>query len=55
MKHLLYTILLWLSDRELTIALNAPVQNKQNIERLRGDVARWERAIEDAEIRARFN
>lgn len=55
MKHLLYTILLWLSDRELTIALNAPVPNKKHIELLRGDVKRWETALEDADIQTRFN
>ena len=54
MKHILYSILLWLSDRELAIALAAPVRNPKHIELLRGDVARWDRAVEDAEIRARF-
>jgi hypothetical protein len=53
--RLFYTLLLWLSDHELTRALNAPVRNTQYIELLRGDVDRWERALEDAEIKARFN
>ena len=52
--RIFYAILLALSDFHLAIALAAPVPNKRNIELLRGDVARWERALEDAEIRARF-
>ncbi len=49
-----YTLLLLAHRFHLAIALAAPVPNKRNIEALRADVARWERALEDAEIKARF-
>jgi hypothetical protein len=51
---LFYTIMLLAHQFHLALALKAPVPNKKHIELLRGDVARWERAVEDAEIRARF-
>ncbi len=51
---LVYYILWWLHDRELTFALNTG-RSPESIRKLRGDVARWLRALEDAELRARFN
>ena len=44
MKHILYTILLWLSDRELTIALNTG-RNPDSIKQLRADIKRWDDAL----------
>ena len=52
--RIFYYILWWLSSFHLAIALNAPVRNSKHIEALRADVARWERAMEDTDIRARF-
>lgn len=40
-----YSIMLWLSERELQIALSAPVVNPKNIKQIEGDVARWNEAI----------
>jgi len=40
-----YTILFWLSDRELTIALSTG-RNPDHIAKLRGDVARWNDALD---------
>ncbi len=51
---LLYFILWWLADKELTIALNTG-RNPQHTEALRADVRRWARALEDLEIRERYN
>lgn len=39
-----YYILWWLSDRELTIAMNTG-RNPDHITKLRGDVKRWEDAL----------
>jgi hypothetical protein len=48
-----YRIMLWLAEFELAIALSTG-RNPKHLEALRADVTRWERALEDAEIRARF-
>jgi hypothetical protein len=50
---LIYYILWWLSDRELTIALNTG-RNPQHIMALRADVRRWADALDDLEIQQRF-
>ena len=42
--RLFYSILLWLADRELTIALNTG-RNPANIELLRADISRWDDAL----------
>ena len=49
MKHLLYTILLWLSDRELTIALNTG-RNPDSIKALRADIRRWDDALQQLNL-----
>ena len=49
MKHILYTILLWLADRELTIALNTG-RNPDNIKALRADVERWDTALQQLNL-----
>ena len=43
--RLFYSILWWLADRGLTIALNAPVRNPKRIKQLRADVKRWDDAL----------
>ncbi len=53
--RLFYFILWWLHSFHLELALKAPVQNKQHIELLRADVRRWATALEDLEIRERYN
>ena len=49
MKHLLYTILLWLADRELTIALNTG-RNPDNIKKIKGDIKRWDDALQQLNL-----
>ena len=44
MKHLLYSILLWLSRRELVIA-NSTGRNPDNIKKIKGDIKRWDDAL----------
>ena len=41
----IYAILLWMSERELQIALGAPVTNPKNIKSIEGDIERWNEAI----------
>ena len=41
-----YAFLLWLHDRELTIALNTG-RNPANIELLRADLSRWQTALDN--------
>jgi len=48
MKHL-YTFLLWLSRRELVIA-NSTGRNPANIKKIKADISRWERALEDVSL-----
>ncbi len=52
--RLFYTLMHFLHSLHLAIALKAPVQNKQHIEALRADVRRWERALEDYDLKERF-
>ncbi len=54
MTRLFCYVMWWLADKELTIALNTG-RNPVHIEALRADVRRWERALEDLEIRERYN
>ena len=41
-----YRFLLWLTDRELTIALNTG-RNPANIELLRADLSRWQTVLDN--------
>ncbi len=50
---LFYSIMLTWSRFDLAIA-QATGRDPRNIDLLRADVRRWERALEDAEIRERF-
>ena len=50
---LLYTVLLWLADKELTIALNTG-RNPRHVDSLRADVQRWEDALLHLDIQERF-
>ena len=43
--RLLYTFLLWLSCRELVIA-NSMGRNPNNIKKIKGDIDRWEDALD---------
>jgi len=43
--RLLYTFLLWLSRRELVIA-NSTGRNPDNIKKIKGDIDRWEDALD---------
>ena len=54
MKHLLYTILLWLSDRELTIALNTG-RGPDSIKQLRADIKRWDDALQQLNLPPLFD
>ena len=41
--------LLWLADRELTLALNTG-RNPEHVEKLRGDVKRWTDALDTVSL-----
>ena len=51
---LFYRLMLWLSDRELTVALNTG-RNPENIKALRVDVARWEKEVDRVELPPLFD
>jgi hypothetical protein len=51
--RLFYAFLLHWSQFDLAVAQHTG-RNPDSIAALRADVARWERALEDAEIRTRF-
>ena len=53
--RLFYSLLLWFADRGLTIALNAPVRNPKRIEQLRGDVKRWDAALQKLDLPPLFD
>ena len=53
MRHL-YAFLLWLSRRELVIA-NSTGRNPDNIAKIKGDIARWEKALDDASLPPLFD
>jgi len=45
----LYNFLLWLSECELTIALNTG-RNPNNIKKIRGDIKRWDDALQQLNL-----
>ena len=47
--RIFYSILLWLSDRELTIAINTG-RNPDNIKKIKGDVERWDDALQQLDL-----
>ena len=47
--RLFYSILLWLADGELTIALNTG-RNPDSIKQLRADVERWDDALQQLNL-----
>ena len=53
MRHI-YTFLLWLSRRELVIA-NSTGRNPANIRKIKGDIRRWETALDDASLPPLFD
>ena len=44
--RIFYSIMVWLIDRELTIALNTG-RNPANIELLRADLSRWQTVLDN--------
>ena len=50
----IYMFLLWLSHRELVIA-NSTGRNPDNIKQIKGDIRRWEKALEDASLPPLFD
>ena len=51
---LFYRLMLWLSDKELTIALNTG-RNHENIKALRVDVAKWQAEVDRVELPPLFD
>lgn len=51
---LFYRLMLWLTDRELTIALNTG-RNPENIKALRVDVAKWQAEVDRVELPPLFD
>jgi hypothetical protein len=51
---LFYRLMLWLTDRELTIALNTG-RNPENIKALRADVAKWQAEVDRVELPPLFD
>ena len=51
---LFYRLMLWLSDKELTIALNTG-RNPENIKALRVDVAKWQSEVDRVELPPLFD
>ena len=47
--RLFYTIMFWLADRELTIALNTG-RGPDSIKQLRADVTRWDTALQQLDL-----
>jgi len=47
--RLFYSILLWLADKELTIALNTG-RNPDSIKQLRAAVDRWDTALQQSNL-----
>jgi len=45
----LYTFLLWLSCRELVIA-NSTGRNPDNIKKIKGDIRRWDDALQQLSL-----
>ena len=52
--RLLYTILLWLSRRELVIA-NSTGRNPDNIKKIKGDITRWDDALQQLNLPPLFD
>ena len=51
---LFYRLMLWLSDRELTIALNTG-RNPENIKVFCADVAKWQAEVDRVELPPLFD
>ena len=47
--RILYTILLWLSEFELVIA-NSTGRNPNNIKKIKGDIKRWDDALQQLNL-----